>query len=667
MSTATLETRSPITNRPGKVSSARAAVEALLQKGELESGVRKLRDLATSNQAQVGDILRLAEIYTNVGLTKVALELLDAVKSIEPLHPEVARLSARLKVPTLFRTEWQLRPDNGRMVTRQDVEGFFAQHFDIHDWYYGAHFDRLVETLMRTAAYVTADSRVLEAGSNGSIPLLLWKLFGVKQLAATDDPGSFFGFKDGRIVRGQVPELEFSLPIVRVNLETQRWPFEDGSKDVILSFETLEHFREDPMFFMIEANRVLKPNGLLILTTPNSSSLRAVFNALSQQSPLLYSVYCRGHEKPGMGHVKEYAVRELQQLFQKSGFCVDNHQTFSPYKEDVDGRVPGVRDALLKLGLSEQLSGSTHFIVGRKQSVPACRVFKPLYEVDEAWSGWPSATNDSDNSETLLQSGRDAANLFRRGPRLSQEQLFARYKAMFPNIGGWLHWEAVEILRFLNTAQVAEGITGNLAEIGAYRGKLSLAMATFLNRDTEVFFINDIFDNQELNTSNSGGGANLALFSQNFQKLDPDPHYVRLLIKRSDALKPEDLGDNIRFFSVDGGHSAEETCGDMVVAARALHPKGMIVLDDYYNPQWPGVEQGVKDYFSAHSDLAPLALFFNKFVFVKRESLVWFQQLLQAHGFEEFCRQHHWSVAERSLHGFGCRVLGKLPSTLAGH
>jgi hypothetical protein len=86
----------------------------------------------------------------------------------------------------------------------------------------------------------------------------------------------------------------------------------------------------------------------------------------------------------------EAGVRELQQLYQKAGFTVDNHQTFSPYKDDVDGRVPDIRDALLKLGLNEALCGSTHFIVGRKQSPPTCRAYEPLYQKNEEWSGWPT-------------------------------------------------------------------------------------------------------------------------------------------------------------------------------------------------------------------------------------------------------------------------------------
>ncbi len=45
------------------------------------------------------------------------------------------------------------------------------------------------------------------------------------------------------------------------------WPVEDGSVDVVLATETLEHVR-DPQHFLDEARRVLRPHGRLILTVP---------------------------------------------------------------------------------------------------------------------------------------------------------------------------------------------------------------------------------------------------------------------------------------------------------------------------------------------------------------------------------------------------------------
>jgi SAM-dependent methyltransferase len=52
-----------------------------------------------------------------------------------------------------------------------------------------------------------------------------------------------------------------------IYFEGDRWPLEDGSVDVVLCTETLEHVA-DPAKFLSEIARVLRPAGELILTVP---------------------------------------------------------------------------------------------------------------------------------------------------------------------------------------------------------------------------------------------------------------------------------------------------------------------------------------------------------------------------------------------------------------
>lgn len=60
-------------------------------------------------------------------------------------------------------------------------------------------------------------------------------------------------------------------------------PIGDGFADVVILAETIEHLPDQHLFFR-EAARILKPGGTMILTTPNSSSLRSRMSQFLMES-----------------------------------------------------------------------------------------------------------------------------------------------------------------------------------------------------------------------------------------------------------------------------------------------------------------------------------------------------------------------------------------------
>src|SRR6266478_574902 len=53
----------------------------------------------------------------------------------------------------------------------------------------------------------------------------------------------------------------------------EKIPLDSSSIDVVVSFETIEHVR-NPKVFLDECHRVLRPNGSLVISTPNHDSAR---------------------------------------------------------------------------------------------------------------------------------------------------------------------------------------------------------------------------------------------------------------------------------------------------------------------------------------------------------------------------------------------------------
>jgi SAM-dependent methyltransferase len=70
--------------------------------------------------------------------------------------------------------------------------------------------------------------------------------------------------------------------VQRIDLQ-QRFPIEDASIDVAICCETIEHLPNQYFLFQ-EVARILKPGGIFILTTPNSSSLRSRFSQFMMES-----------------------------------------------------------------------------------------------------------------------------------------------------------------------------------------------------------------------------------------------------------------------------------------------------------------------------------------------------------------------------------------------
>ena len=95
-----------------------------------------------------------------------------------------------------------------------------------------------------------------------------------------------------RVPRAEVVELDPDVPL----------PFTDGSFDLVVCTETLEHVR-DLQLFLSEVRRVLVPGGRLAITTPAHRALIAVPDPLSP-------------------HLRFLTKRTLRALLDRMGFEV---------------------------------------------------------------------------------------------------------------------------------------------------------------------------------------------------------------------------------------------------------------------------------------------------------------------------------------------------------
>jgi SAM-dependent methyltransferase len=97
-------------------------------------------------------------------------------------------------------------------------------------------------------------------------------------------------------------QFGYSVPDT-IYFEGDRWPIDDGTADVVLSTETLEHVY-DSRSFLAEAHRILRPEGRLIMTVPFAARYHYIPNDYWRFTPA--SLERLLHET-GFGNVQVYA------------------------------------------------------------------------------------------------------------------------------------------------------------------------------------------------------------------------------------------------------------------------------------------------------------------------------------------------------------------------
>jgi len=102
-------------------------------------------------------------------------------------------------------------------------------------------------------------------------------------------------------------------------------PFRTGSADAILFSEVIEHL-VDPDAALDEIRRVLRPEGHLMLSTPNLAAWYNRALLLAGIQPVFSEVSLRAiHGRPGkevVGHLRLYTARALREFVTAAGFEV---------------------------------------------------------------------------------------------------------------------------------------------------------------------------------------------------------------------------------------------------------------------------------------------------------------------------------------------------------
>lgn len=162
-------------------------------------------------------------------------------------------------------------------------------------------------------------------------------------------------------------------------------------------------------------------------------------------------------------------------------------------------------------------------------------------------------------------------------------------------IGGWMSPIHHQVAQYLSKQQIDAGVSGLIGEIGVHHGKYFFSLATNLVAP-EYAVAFDVFEDQNLNVDGSGQGS-LQIFMEHASSIGFPRESIKVEKGDSNSITSERLkaisASSYRIFSVDGGHTRETTLNDLFLAQSVLHTQGFAVLDDFVNPEWLGVVDGL--------------------------------------------------------------------------
>ncbi len=182
------------------------------------------------------------------------------------------------------------------------------------------------------------EGKCLELGANPYFTTMLLKQFTKLELTLANYFGPSFPkgenshevkFNDFKTGESSSSDLKYN----HFNIEEDPFPYDDASFDVVLFCEIIEHLLKDPFSVLKEIKRVLKPGGILILTTPNASRLENVAKIVSGAN--IYDSYSAFG--PYGRHNREYTKDELSTMLDYLGFSMDTIFSADAHRNDANG------------------------------------------------------------------------------------------------------------------------------------------------------------------------------------------------------------------------------------------------------------------------------------------------------------------------------------------
>ena len=180
--------------------------------------------------------------------------------------------------------------------------------------YLYSSYHRTIE-LARYVGAIGVDKRVLDIGIGyGFYDVILKDDFGL-DVVGMELPENIPTYC-------HLPKLH-GIDIIAGDLSKAPCPIDDNSFDIVLLIEVIEHLRMSPYQALREIWRILRPGGVLVLTTPNVARFVNILKLLVGRN--IVQEFHDDHRPPShvtdsLVHIREYTMGELTSLLGRAGY-----------------------------------------------------------------------------------------------------------------------------------------------------------------------------------------------------------------------------------------------------------------------------------------------------------------------------------------------------------
>ncbi|MEM8862327.1 MAG: methyltransferase domain-containing protein [Chloroflexota bacterium] len=185
--------------------------------------------------------------------------------------------------------------------------------------YMQTHKERFFEAFEQMATYLpnVEKPRVCEFGTS-NFTILFKKIWPHIELVTVDRPVKMFGFPAEWAIENCAADHHYNINLNTDSIGPEWGEPPIGAFDFVLFCEILEHLPISGAQLVEELVSLLKPNGLLYLTTPNFFSMHALQKISHRKSPV-EQFPRRNEDTSASMHFREYTLDELVQFANDAG------------------------------------------------------------------------------------------------------------------------------------------------------------------------------------------------------------------------------------------------------------------------------------------------------------------------------------------------------------